>query len=241
MARAASAKGSGARSTARTGTKGTAGRSAGASKTAPTTKKAAAGPSATPGKTATPGKQAPAEQVARKGAAAAAPERAQASGIRAAFGAYQPWITLLVRVGLAVVWIWASAPKLADPAAAAQEVRNYNIFPSGFAGQLGHIQPYVELALGLLVLVGLGTRITGVISGVLFLAFIGGIVSLWARGIFINCGCFSTANSHYGSASQAGYPAELARDTGFLLMAAWLVVWPRSRFALDRVLLDDVP
>jgi uncharacterized membrane protein YphA (DoxX/SURF4 family) len=153
------------------------------------------------------------------------------------FGRIVPWLSLLVRLGLVVVWLWASFPKLTNSTAAAVEVQNYHIFPSGLATQLGHVQPFVELTLGLLLLAGFGTRITALLSGVLFLAFIGGITSLWVRGIYINCGCFSTSNTLYVNAWAAHYPEELARDTGFVLMAAWLAIWPKTPFSADAWLL----
>ena len=54
---------------------------------------------------------------------------------------------------------------------------------------------------------------------VLFVAFIIGIASVWARGINIDCGCFGGGGADPDAASQ--YPWEIARDVG--LLAASLV------------------
>lgn len=68
------------------------------------------------------------------------------------------------------------------------------------------------------------------------LAFIIGIASAWARGLQIECGCFGGSGSLVQNAS-AKYPSEIARDGGLLILSALLVVWPRSKLALDDVLL----
>jgi hypothetical protein len=72
------------------------------------------------------------------------------------------------------------------------------------------------------------------VSALLFLAFIVGISSAWARGLSIECGCFGGGGEIPDAA--AAYPGEIARDVGLLALSLWLVVRPRSRLALDNVL-----
>ena len=64
----------------------------------------------------------------------------------------------------------------------------------------------------------------------LLLVLIGVIVSVWARGLSIDCGCFGGG----GAADVTGwdYTKEILRDVGFLALAVWLFVFPRSPFAL---------
>ena len=61
--------------------------------------------------------------------------------------------------------------------------------------------------------------------------FVAGVSQAWARGLSIDCGCFGG-----GGAVEPGntaYVQELLRDTGFLVLAAWLIVRPRTLFSLD--------
>ena len=88
--------------------------------------------------------------------------------------------------------------------------------------------------LGLLLIVGLGTRVVAALSAVLFLAFIVGIASAWARGLQIDCGCFGGGGFRADATAQ--YPWEIARDVGLLLMSAYLVWQGRTRLALDNLL-----
>jgi uncharacterized membrane protein YphA (DoxX/SURF4 family) len=138
------------------------------------------------------------------------------------------------RIALAVVWAWAGLAKVSDPDAAAQAVRVYRILPEPLVGPVGHGMPFLEIALALLLLLGLGTRIAAAVSCVLLLAYIGAVASVWARGISIDCGCFGGGGAV--PASQTAYRQEIARDCGFLLLAAWLVWRPRSRLSLDGAL-----
>jgi len=150
---------------------------------------------------------------------------------RAVDGAPGEWFGLVVRLGLAVVWGWAGLAKIGDPAEAAQAVRAYEILPEALVKPIGWGLPFLELALALLLLIGLGTRIVAVISAVLLLAFIAGIASAWARGISIDCGCFGGGGTV--DASKTEYLQEILRDSGFLLLAAWLIFRPRTKLSAD--------
>ncbi|WP_101384950.1 MULTISPECIES: MauE/DoxX family redox-associated membrane protein [Kitasatospora] len=141
------------------------------------------------------------------------------------------WLSTAVRLALAVVWAWAGLAKISDPAVAAQAVRAYRILPEGLVKPVGYGLPFLELALALLLLVGLGVRIVAVISVVLLLTFIAGISSAWARGISIDCGCFGGGGAV--AKSQTQYGQEILRDCGFLLLALWLVYRPRSKASVD--------
>ena len=68
----------------------------------------------------------------------------------------------------------------------------------------------------------------------LFVAFIIGIASAWARGLQIDCGCFGGGG--FDADATAKYPWEIARDVGLLLLSLWLVWRPRTRLALDSLL-----
>ena len=149
-----------------------------------------------------------------------------------------PWISTVARLGLAGVWIVAGALKAGDLAASARAVNAYRLMPYDAAKVVGAVQPFLEIALGLLLLIGLAVRLSAGISALLLVVFIAGIVSAWARGLAIDCGCFSG-----GGALAAGqspqYAAEIARDVGFLVLAGLLLVKPRTRFSVDGLLMGE--
>ena len=145
---------------------------------------------------------------------------------------WREWVATVARVVLGVVWIWAGSVKIGDPADAVRTVRAYRILPESMVKAVAYGQPYVEISIGVLLLVGLATRVIAGLSGVALLAFIGSVASASIRGLQIKCGCFS-AGGDLGANQTTAYTVEIVRDTGLFLVSAFLLVWPRSRYAVD--------
>ncbi|WP_327045174.1 DoxX family protein [Microbispora sp. NBC_01189] len=146
-----------------------------------------------------------------------------------------PWVTTAARVVLAAVLIVAGALKIGAPALSVQAVRAYQLLPESLAQVVGYGLPVVEIIAGLLLLVGLFTRVAAGAGGVLMVAFVIGIGSAWARGLRIDCGCFG-GDGTLAAGQDPNYFWELARDIGLLACAAWIVVKPVSRLSLDSAL-----
>lgn len=137
----------------------------------------------------------------------------------------------LARFGLAAVWLLSGVPKALDPDRTYVAVRAYDVLPPLGVELVAAVLPWLEIALAVLLLLGLGTRAAAVVSAGLLLVFVAGVAQAWARGLSIDCGCFGG-----GGAVEPGrttYGQELARDAGFLLLAGWLAVRPRTAVALD--------
>ncbi|WP_067971131.1 MauE/DoxX family redox-associated membrane protein [Nocardiopsis trehalosi] len=162
-------------------------------------------------------------------AAPAAPDRPPGTARRLA--AVQPWATLAARLALAGVLAYAAATKL-PPALSVQSVEAYQLFPPAVAEFIGLTLPLLEFALALLLVVGLATRYAAAATGLLMVVFIAGIVSAWARGLSIDCGCFGTGGPV--APGETAYGTDIARDLVFLALAVLITVWPRSPLALDR-------
>ncbi len=137
----------------------------------------------------------------------------------------------LARLGLAAVWLVSGWLKAADPDQTYVAVRAYDVLPTAGVDVVAALLPWLELALGVLLLAGIGTRAVAILSAALLLVFVAGVAQAWVRGLSIDCGCFGG-----GGAVEPGrtmYVQELLRDAGFLLMAGWLIARPRTLFALD--------
>ena len=143
-------------------------------------------------------------------------------------------VGILVRLGLGTVMISAGLPKLLDLTGSVQNVIAYELFDYELARAIGIFLPVVEVALGVLLLLGLLTRAVAVVTGVLMLFFIAGIVSAWARGLSIDCGCFGTGGPV--DPDETTYVTSIVRDVGFLGLAVWLTVRPHTPWSLDQLL-----
>jgi uncharacterized membrane protein YphA (DoxX/SURF4 family) len=162
-----------------------------------------------------------------------AQSRPVATDAESRWRSWSPWLATILRLGLAVVLAWAAIPKIVNPDAAVISVRAYQLLPETAVHLVAWGLPFVELALAALLLAGIGTRMAAIAAGVLLVVYVAAIASAWARGLRIDCGCFSTGG-YDPSASGARYAAEILRDLG-LLMAAGLLAWrPASRLALVR-------
>ena len=144
------------------------------------------------------------------------------------------FVGLVARLLLGGVLIWAGATKVGKSLTSERAVQAYEIFPMELAGWIGLALPFVEIVLGVLLVLGLFTRPVAIISTLLMLAFIVGIAQAWARGLTIDCGCFGGGGQV--GADDTRYPQEIARDAGFVLTGAWLCWRPRSLASLDRIL-----
>jgi uncharacterized membrane protein YphA (DoxX/SURF4 family) len=146
----------------------------------------------------------------------------------------QPWVSTAVRLGLAAVALAAGLSKIGDLPASVRAVRAYELLPEGLAVLVGNGLPMVEIILGVLLAVGLFTRAATVVFGALMVVFVAGIVSAWARGLAIDCGCFGGGGPV--EPDETAYLWDILRDLLFVAGAVFLVRWPRTRFSLDRAL-----
>lgn len=141
-------------------------------------------------------------------------------------------IGLLARLVLGGVLLVAGALKVADLDQSREATRAYQLLPATLADLVGSILPFAEVALGVLLILGLLTRGSAILSGLLMLAFVAAVGSAWARGLRIDCGCFGGGGTV--APDRTAYAQEIVRDLALVLLAAWLAWRPRTLFSLDR-------
>ncbi len=145
---------------------------------------------------------------------------------------WQRWVSVACRLCLAAVFGISGAIKAGDPNGTQIAVRAYSLLPDGLIRPVALGLPWFELALALLLLVGLATRLTAILAALTLVAFIAGVLSAAARGLSIDCGCFGGGGQVAPGATR--YTEEVLRDVGFLLLAGWLIWRPMSPFSVDR-------
>lgn len=105
----------------------------------------------------------------------------------------QRWIVVALRVAIAAVFVFAAAPKLADPASFALEIDNYRMVPEALVGSMAVIVPMLELVVAGALLTGVHAGGAALLAGGMLLTFAGAMVQAMARGIDLDCGCFGSA------------------------------------------------
>lgn len=135
----------------------------------------------------------------------------------------QPHTQLLLRLIVGGLLLLAGVTKLVDRNGFRDAVAEYKILPAALERPFTLAAPLLETALGILLLLGLGTAFAAALATPLFLSFGLAIGVNLARGRDFNCHCFGAVQSE-----QIGWPA-LVRSLA-LAFAALTVALGASRF-----------
>lgn len=142
-----------------------------------------------------------------------------------------PTIGLAIRLGAAAIWLVAGAAKVGGLDTFHAQVDQYRLLPHALEAPFAYALPFVELLVGLYLLVGLLTRGAAILGCVLMVLFLVAQVQAWARGLSLDCGCFgSLTHERVGLAT-------VLRDVGLGLPSLAMAIWPARLLSLDRRLL----
>lgn len=145
-----------------------------------------------------------------------------------------PLLRVLARLLLGGVLIVAGILKI-DGESSVLAIRGYQLpIPYGLVQVLGYALPVVEIILGVLIVVGLFTRVAGALGAGLMLVFVALIAQAWARGLSIDCGCFGGGGEV--APDQTRYLSEILRDLGLAVCGGWLAFSKDNAWSLDRLL-----
>lgn len=139
-------------------------------------------------------------------------------------------ISAFARFYMAYIWISAGLAKINQHLAVAQTIQAYEIFTPEWSNYLAYLIGPLEIAGGLLLLFGLFLRTASWVSIVVLTLFIIGIAQAWARGLDIDCGCF-TVDPNEG-AQEMNYMKTIARDIFYIALMLWIIKRPFKKFAL---------
>lgn len=96
------------------------------------------------------------------------------------------WVCRLAAAG---VFLYAGIAKLGDPAGFATTVSRYELFPA-LANLVAMTFPWMEVLLGLCLLVGIWPRAAGLGMCLLYAVFFPAIFWALFQGLKVDCGCF---------------------------------------------------
>ena len=142
---------------------------------------------------------------------------------------------LMLRAFLGGVLLYAAAVKLQDPQQFAFAIRAYRLIPDD-AKQLitlgTFVVPWLELIVGLHVVVGLWGRAAAIVASGLMGLFVYAVGSVIARDLNITCGCFGKLKGPFGCEGPIG-ACKLAENLTLLTTSLLLVAFGPGSISLD--------
>lgn len=139
-----------------------------------------------------------------------------------------PYLLAAARGLLAAVFLTSALGKLRDRRAFAAIVLGYRLLPSRWARRWATALPWIEAGVGVMLTLGLGTRVAAGLSGALLLTFIAAVGLNLLRGRRdLDCGC---AGARHRRTIGGWVLARNAILLGLSLQVAW---WGSPVLGLD--------
>lgn len=139
------------------------------------------------------------------------------------------WLTLLSRLLIGGMYIYAAWYKIIEPADYARSIWYYHLVPGKLINLMAIILPWLEMLIGVALIVGIFYRGAALWSALLLLVFIAALTSTIARGLSIDCGCFKAAQQATHSAWNS-----LIFDLVALIPALHLLVSRSRRWMIAK-------
>ena len=140
-------------------------------------------------------------------------------------------IALMARIILAGIFILAAYYKIVDPAAFGTSIWYYHILPTQIINIIVLVLPWLEVLVGIALLVGAYFRGAVLWANIMLVVFITALASTIYRGLDIDCGCFKAAASATGPAWD-----QLYLDFGLLMLALYLIISRARKWQLANLL-----
>ena len=139
---------------------------------------------------------------------------------------------LAARVYLAFVFLFACVHKIIVPESFAVDIATYEILPIVLVNPMAVVLPYVEAAAGLLLLLGWRTRGSALLVCLMMLVFTVAVSIALGGGLNMSCGCFASQ----GAVDDPISWKTILRDSGWLLLSAYVCIFDEGRFGVDGIL-----
>jgi uncharacterized membrane protein YphA (DoxX/SURF4 family) len=140
-------------------------------------------------------------------------------------------LPLIFRIILGVVFIYASYSKILDPISFSDNIHNYHITPTAIENLAALIIPWMELIVGVFLIIGVFLEGTISITIGMLIFFIIILSQAVFRGIDLHCGCFKSEADVGATDLRFELIKRIVED--FVLLGMAYVVQMRDKFTLS--------
>jgi uncharacterized membrane protein YphA (DoxX/SURF4 family) len=156
---------------------------------------------------------------------------AAASPFRAWSG--QRWICLGLRLYLGGLFLLACLHKIQSPATFALDVATYQFLPLATINWFSLVVPWLELLVGLSLVLGLRVRAGAFIASLLMVAFIVALGWALAKGLDMHCGCFASQSAKEQDPISW---RTLLRDASWLGIGLYVMLFDRQPIGIESLI-----
>lgn len=142
-----------------------------------------------------------------------------------------PYFVLFARLCVGGVFLASAVGKMMDREGTAVSMSHYPFLPAGFGRFIAYTFPAIELAVGVMLILGLFTRFAALAAVLLFVLFTGLVIYDLSRGSDQSCHCFGRISS------EKLTPLAVVRNVLLLALAALVVVGFDGWLSLDATVL----
>jgi len=100
-------------------------------------------------------------------------------------------IALIIRLFLGFLFLYSALDKILYPVKFTEVIYNYRLLPVELLNITAIIIPWIEITIGITLLLGVWVTSSAFLFSGLTMIFIGLLLSAIVRGLNIECGCFS--------------------------------------------------
>ncbi len=140
------------------------------------------------------------------------------------------YLTLLFRMILGVVFCYAAIDKIVHIDLFARAIYYYHILPGSLVNILAIFMPMVEMFAGICLIIGVWPRGAVTLINAMLVMFLIALTVVYARGVDINCGCFSLSSRAKGSAVTL-----IWRDILLLLMGLQIFFFGKDFLSIHKL------
>lgn len=138
---------------------------------------------------------------------------------------------VVLRLLLGILFVMAGLSKLGSPLATLGTIYSYQIvLPDWFALTIAHTLPWMEIVLGLALVIGLWPFVTLGWTAALLFAFTTLTAQAWWRELPIDCGCMDLSTLHPALAALSTPGGATLRNLVLLTITALLAAMTKILF-----------
>ena len=143
--------------------------------------------------------------------------------------------SLLFRILLGLVFLFAGIAKISDPVRFIFTLRQFNLFSEAVIPFMALYLPWLEFILGLFLILGLLYRASAFLLACLNTMFAIAILTVVVRGMEIDCGCFGMLADILKIPDSADIKAVI-RNVIFIGISVYIFIVKKTLFSLENYL-----